>query len=90
MTGKSFEDMCRAIGQPITAMQPKMSSEDFAWYLTKAAGLIFRFGTRNEAKGCTALAHRSDFVIDEDGMKYAISAFCNYILRGWKNEYEYA
>ena len=56
------------------------SSEDFAWYLEKAPGMIFRFGTRNEKKGCTALAHRSDFCIDEKGMKAAIYAFAEYIM----------
>jgi metal-dependent amidase/aminoacylase/carboxypeptidase family protein len=61
-------------------MPQRMSSEDFCWYLEKAPGMIFRFGTRNEALGCTALAHRSDFRIDEEGMKYAITAFCKYAL----------
>ena len=57
-----------------------MSSEDFGWYLVKARGMIFRFGTRNEAMGCTALAHCSNFKIDENGMKTAITAFVTYIL----------
>lgn len=39
----------------------RMSSEDFSWFLTRKPGMIFRFGTRNEAKECTALAHCNDF-----------------------------
>lgn len=58
----------------------RMSSEDFGWYLTKAPGMLFRFGTRNEAAGCTALAHCNDFCIDESGMKSAIRAFIAYIM----------
>lgn len=75
-----FESVCRDQGSDVVKLPSRMSSEDFAWYLTKAPGLIFRFGTRNEEKGCTQLAHRSDFNIDEEGMRYAISAFCTYIL----------
>jgi len=61
----------------------RMSSEDFGWYLTKAPGALFRFGTRNEANGCTALAHRSDFCMDESGMKPAIETFIAFV-----NEFE--
>ena len=64
----------------LTAIPPRMSSEDFGWYLTKAPGMIFRFGTRNESMGCTALAHRNDFKIDESGMKAALKVFCAYAL----------
>ena len=66
---------------PLTEMPRRMTSEDFAWYLTKKPGVIFRFGTRNEKKGCTALAHRNDFCMDEEGMKSAILAFVNFALR---------
>lgn len=77
-----FEKICKGSDLSVCNMPQRMSSEDFAHYLTKAPGMIFRFGTRNEAIGCTAPAHRNDFKIDETGMKYAISAFCNYILNG--------
>ena len=40
----------------------------------------FRYSTRNEAMGCTALAHRNDFCIDESGMKSAIRAFAAFVL----------
>lgn len=75
-----FEKICENSRIPVKPLSQRMSSEDFAHYLTKAPGLLFRFGTRNESIGCTALAHRNDFDIDENGMKYAIKAFCTYIL----------
>ena len=77
---EKFERIMRESGFSVEEIPQKMSSEDFCWYLTKAPGMIFRFGTRNEEKGCTALAHRCDFKIDEDGMKTAISAFCEYVF----------
>ena len=77
---EKFEKIMRESVFSVEEMPQKMSSEDFCWYLTKAPGMIFRFGTRNEEKGCTALAHRCDFKIDEVGMKTAISAFCEYIF----------
>lgn len=74
-------DTVTALGDvPVQEMPARMTSEDFAWYLRKAPGLIFRFGTRNEAMGCTALAHRNDFRIDESGMKSAIRAFAAFAL----------
>lgn len=65
---------------PLATVKPKISSEDFGWYLTKARGMLFRFGTRNETLGCTTLAHCNDFKLDEQGMKPAIEAFISYVL----------
>lgn len=76
-----FANVAKSAGLPIGIMPQKMSSEDFGWYLTKAPGMLFRFGTRNEALGCTTSAHRNDFRIDEAGMKTAIQAFCAYVMR---------
>ena len=81
---ESFEKIVREVGLDVQMMPSRMSSEDFCWYLTKVPGMIFRFGTRNEALGCTALAHRSDFCIDEEGMRSAITAFCEYALNCYK------
>ena len=67
-------------GIPVEEMPSRMSSEDFAWFLSKAPGAIYRFGTRNEAKGCTGLAHNNDFKIDPEGMKTAIRTFIQYAL----------
>jgi len=76
----TFVQTANHAGLNLQPMPQRMSSEDFGWYLTKAPGMIFRFGTRNEKLGCTALAHRNDFCIDEEGMKAAILAFCTYVM----------
>lgn len=75
-----FGEIIEENGINICQMPQRMSSEDFGWYLTKSRGMIFRFGTRNEELGCTALAHRCDFKIDEEGIRYAIITFCAYIM----------
>lgn len=77
---KVFEKAVRDAGLNVQNMPQRMSSEDFGWYLEKSKGMIFRFGTRNEELGCTALAHRNDFKIDEEGMKTAIEAFIAYVF----------
>ncbi|MBQ8311288.1 MAG: amidohydrolase [Clostridia bacterium] len=81
MIVEAFERALATDGLPAQPIPQRMSSEDFGWYLERVPGMIFRFGTRNEALGCTATAHRSDFRIDERGMKNAIRAFCAYVLR---------
>ena len=79
-TVSDFEKAVKNAGFCVQNMEQRMSSEDFGWYLERTPGMIFRFGTRNERLGCTALAHRSDFSIDEEGMRVAIDAFCTYVM----------
>ncbi len=64
----------------LTEMTAKKSTEDFAWFLTKRPGFLFRFGTRNEAKGCVRAQHCNDFELDEDAMMSAILAFVQFAL----------
>ncbi len=75
-----FSAAVRARGLPLVDVPPKMSSEDFSWYLTRVPGAFFRFGTRNESLGCTSTAHHADFRIDESGMRPAIEAFVAFVL----------
>ena len=75
-----FRRAAEAHGLPVTDLPSRMSSEDFSWYLSRCPGAIFRFGTRNEALGCTALAHRADFRIDESGMRAAAEAIVAFVL----------
>lgn len=79
---KNFREISRKLEIPIQKVNPQMTSEDFGWYLTKAPGMLFRFGTRNEEAGCTAMLHQNDFKIDESGMKAAIQAFIAYVKNG--------
>lgn len=77
---RRFHAAMHADGTEVCEIPLRMSSEDFGWYLAKAPGMLFRFGTRNEAEGCTALAHCNDFRIDETGMKAAIRAFIAFVM----------
>ena len=76
----SFSASVRSRDLPLVDVPPKMSSEDFSWYLTRVPGAFFRFGTRNESIGCTSTAHPADFRIDEAGMRPAIEAFVAFVL----------
>ncbi len=77
----AFEKAVTDAGILAQKMPPRMTSEDFSYYLEKMPGMLFRFGTRNEKTGCTAPAHRNDFCIDEEGMKAAILAFYTYVMQ---------
>jgi len=81
---ENFRKIAEKSGLATCDIPARMSSEDFGWYLGKAPGMLFRFGTRNEKTGCTALAHRSEFCMDESGMKPAIAAFIAYVMHGGK------
>jgi metal-dependent amidase/aminoacylase/carboxypeptidase family protein len=77
----AFEKVAKAAGLTVGNVPPRMSSEDFGWILKDTPGFIFRFGTRNEATGCTDTAHKNTFKIDEEGMRSAIAAFIAYLMR---------
>ena len=69
-----------ALRADMDALEVEYEFEDFGWYQKKAKGLLFRFGKRNEALGCTSLIHCNDFRADEAGMATAIEAFASYVL----------
>ena len=71
---EQLAQICRAGGLTVEEMPRRMGSEDFCWYLTKAPGAFFRYGSRNERIGCTAKPHNNDFAIDESGMRAGIAA----------------
>lgn len=74
---KSIE---KILPDKLEQISTRMSTEDFAWFLTKAPGFLFRFGSGNAEKGCGGNAHNNDFVLDEDGMKSAILAFVQFVM----------
>lgn len=82
----SFADIISKANLTTEPINQKMSSEDFGWYLTKAPGMLFRFGTGNPSIGADKPAHRNDFIIDENGMKSAIKAFCLYAINYSKKQ----
>lgn len=57
---------------PVQLCPTRMGSEDFSWYLTKAPGVFYRFGTRNEALYPVTRPHNNDYRIDEEGMRAGI------------------
>lgn len=77
---KKFKNIISNENINVEEIERRMTSEDFGWYLTKAPGMLFRFGTRNEELGCVSGLHNNDFCIDEEGMKSAIKAFLIYAL----------
>ena len=58
----------------------RMSSEDFSWYLRKAPGFLFRYGIKCEPEGQVSPAHSNTFIVNEEGMRYALEAFTEYIF----------
>lgn len=49
---------------------PGMGGEDFACYLEEVPGAMFRLGTRNSKIGADKMWHSSDFMVDENAIKY--------------------
>lgn len=58
---------------------PYMIAEDFSFYQTKADGVFFFLGSRNEEKGFTAPLHSSSFNFDEEILLYGIQTFANIL-----------
>lgn len=75
-----IKQLAQGSGIVVKEVQKIMTSEDFGWYLQKVKGALFRFGTRNEEKGCTELIHNAGFKLDEEGMRSAIKIFCKYLI----------
>ncbi|MEA5059860.1 MAG: M20 family metallopeptidase [Candidatus Pelethousia sp.] len=64
----------------VVPMRTKMSSEDFAFYLTKKPGLFFRLGTKNEEKGYVGLPHNNNFQLDEAALKIGSSVCVQFVI----------
>ncbi len=77
---KFVESMEKIMPEKLIHVQPRRSTEDFAWFTQKKPGIIFRFGTGNDALGCNTLAHCNDFRLDEEGIMSAILAFTQFVI----------
>lgn len=64
----------------VGVMLPKLGSEDFSRYLAEKKGVLFRLGTKNEAKGITSSAHNDDFELDEDILHLGAETFVQFVL----------
>lgn len=50
-------------------LEPRMTAEDFAYYLKEVPGCFYRLGIRNEARGITSNLHTSTFNVDEESLE---------------------
>ncbi|MBQ9116507.1 MAG: amidohydrolase [Clostridia bacterium] len=64
----------------VVEIAPKMSSEDFADYLTRVPGVLFRIGTADPNSETQTSAHNNDFLIDESGLSLGADTFVQFIL----------
>lgn len=70
----------RGIGaEKVEYLRPSMGGEDFAYYLQKVPGSLFRLGCRNEALGIVHPFHSSRFNIDEDVLPFGVEMFVRII-----------
>jgi len=80
MVSRFCESIRKLDGVDFAELPIRKSTEDFAWLLLEKPGFLFRYGSGNEEKGCTTMAHCNDFMPDEDGFHAGILAFVQYVL----------
>ena len=61
-------------------MPEKLTSEDFANYLTQKPGVIFRLGTGNKSKNIITSVHNNDFQLDEDALPHGTNVCVQFVL----------
>ena len=64
----------------VSVIPPQMASEDFSRFQDVRPGVLFRVGTRNEAKGLTALLHNPDYNIDEDSLLVGSRLLAQFVI----------
>jgi amidohydrolase len=63
----------------IELLKPSMAGEDFAFYLEKVPGSLFKIGCRNEKKGIIHPYHSSTFDLDEQVLPLGVEMFIRII-----------
>lgn len=53
----------------VVELEPRMASEDFAWYSQQVPSCFYRLGTGNVKRGITSNVHTPTFDIDEDALE---------------------
>ncbi len=80
MSGLVASVCSEAIGKEnVEVLKPTMGAEDFAYYLEKVPGALFRLGIRNEGKGIIYPCHSSRFDIDEEVLPFGVEMFVRII-----------
>ena len=70
----------------VVEIAPKMSSEDFADYLTVVPGVFFRIGTATPRCEVQTSAHNNDFVIEESGLSLGADTFVQFVLDNMESQ----
>ena len=78
---EDVREAAKGLGLFINELPPRMSSEDFGWYLSKAPGAIFRYGVYDKDYDSGYVAHTCKFKIYEPSMKTAMMMFVEYVKR---------
>jgi amidohydrolase len=80
MSGLVVSTCSRAIGKEnVVILPPSMGAEDFAYFLEKCPGAMFRLGVRNEEKGLIQPHHNTLFNIDEEVLPFGVEVFVRVI-----------
>jgi amidohydrolase len=61
--------------------EPSMGGEDFAYFLEKVPGSMFRLGVMNKSKGFTHPWHHPKFDLDEDGLWMGAAVMAEAVMR---------
>ena len=90
---ESMTDLVRRVGRQVLGAdrvaeieRPGMGGEDFAFYLEKVRGGMFRLGTGNEEKHATYPWHHPKFDIDEDSLPIGAAVLAQCVLDYLKGE----
>lgn len=62
-----------------------LGGEDFAYYVQKTPGAMFRLGVRNDKIGANKSWHAGDFMVDEKAIFYGTCLLCAAVLKGSEN-----
>ena len=65
----------------IELSHPSLGSEDFAFYLEKVPGMMFRLGTANENYQSKLALHNPQIIFDDDSLKTGISIMSDFAVR---------
>ena len=69
----------------VKELEVRMTAEDFAYFTNEIPGLMYRLGTRNEAKGITHHLHTSTFDVDEKAIETGMG-FMSFLAIEMLNE----
>ncbi len=68
----------------IVATPQTMGGEDFSFYLEKAPGAMFRLGIKNSKIGADKSWHASDFIADEEAIRYGTELLSLAVIKYWE------